>query len=65
MATKYVLEMDEEQAVIEAALLLKNYCEQQHWRCCECPFYKHSNGHCLVYGFPHVWKPIEWQEGSK
>lgn len=48
--------------ILEAALLLNNFCMEQHWRCGECPFYKHDGGNCLLYGFPHVWNPAEWEE---
>ena len=51
--------------VLEAALLLNSFCNEQHWRCGECPFYGHEDGHCLLYGFPHTWNPAEWEEAGR
>lgn len=48
--------------VLEAALLLNSFCKEQHWRCGECPFYRHKGGNCLLYGFPHTWNPANWEE---
>ena len=55
---------------IDMAIALKNFCWGQHWRCCDCPFYRRIDGNCLLYGFPHTWlhlnlEQVKEQEDAK
>lgn len=56
--------MDKEEA-IDMAIALKNFCWNQHWRCCDCPFYLHIGGNCKLYGFPHTWLSLNLEQVSK